>query len=269
MIRPFFTSTGVFAGYLGSCVDITDRKEASEALQQTKDQLARVNADLEKTVRERTAKLQDLVGELEHFSYTITHDMRAPLRAMRGFAELLGADLRADRRVVGAHGQRQRQYLTGRPQHGGAGQRLDARGQRGRPVADVALHLLRVAGVGRGPNEEIAGAQHLRVGEPPPGVVVGLALGVTQVEVESADGERQRVAVARLVVRLDLDAPGLAYEQHPGREVPGRELVLPEGVEPPRGDAGEVDARGPGAADAGSLTSTASRSAGSRNGSRG
>ena len=44
---------------------------------------------LEQTVAERTAKLQELVGELEHFSYTITHDLRAPLRAMRGFGTLL------------------------------------------------------------------------------------------------------------------------------------------------------------------------------------
>jgi signal transduction histidine kinase len=46
-------------------------------------------AELERLVTERTAKLNELVGELEHFSYTITHDMRAPLRAMRGFAEII------------------------------------------------------------------------------------------------------------------------------------------------------------------------------------
>jgi signal transduction histidine kinase len=40
-------------------------------------------------VEERTAKLQDTIGELEHFSYTITHDMRAPLRAMQGFSGML------------------------------------------------------------------------------------------------------------------------------------------------------------------------------------
>ena len=40
-------------------------------------------------MRERTAKLEETVGELEHFSYSITHDMRAPLRAMQGFAGLL------------------------------------------------------------------------------------------------------------------------------------------------------------------------------------
>ena len=45
-------------------------------------------AVLEKLVAERTAKLQELVGELEHFSYTITHDLKSPLRAMKGFAEI-------------------------------------------------------------------------------------------------------------------------------------------------------------------------------------
>ncbi len=46
-------------------------------------------AELERLVTERTAKLQDAMSELEHFSYTITHDMRAPLRALQGFAGFL------------------------------------------------------------------------------------------------------------------------------------------------------------------------------------
>jgi PAS domain S-box-containing protein len=45
--------------------------------------------NLENRVAERTTRLQEAVAELEHFSYTITHDMRAPLRAMRGFGEIL------------------------------------------------------------------------------------------------------------------------------------------------------------------------------------
>lgn len=45
--------------------------------------------ELECLVAERTAKLQAAMGELEDFSHTITHDMRAPLRAMRGYGELL------------------------------------------------------------------------------------------------------------------------------------------------------------------------------------
>jgi signal transduction histidine kinase len=55
-------------------------------------ELLKANADLERAVKDRTAELQETVHELEHFSYTITHDMRAPLRAMQGYAELLMAE---------------------------------------------------------------------------------------------------------------------------------------------------------------------------------
>ncbi len=48
--------------------------------------------ELEKTVEARTAKLRETVNELEGFSYSITHDLRAPLRAMQGFAEFLRED---------------------------------------------------------------------------------------------------------------------------------------------------------------------------------
>ncbi len=62
--------------------DITERKEAQQVL-------ARSRQELERLVARRTAKLREMVAELEQFSYTITHDMRAPLRAMRGLAGLL------------------------------------------------------------------------------------------------------------------------------------------------------------------------------------
>jgi PAS domain S-box-containing protein len=55
--------------------NITDRKRQEE--------------ELEKIVAERTAALRETVGELEAFSYSIAHDMRAPLRGMKGFAEIL------------------------------------------------------------------------------------------------------------------------------------------------------------------------------------
>jgi signal transduction histidine kinase len=52
-------------------------------------ELRATNLNLDRVVGERTRELQDTVNELEHFSYTITHDMRAPLRAMTGYADML------------------------------------------------------------------------------------------------------------------------------------------------------------------------------------
>src|SRR4029079_14781155 len=43
-------------------------------------------------VAQRTARLQETIGELEAFSSSISHDMRAPLRAMQGYAKALAAD---------------------------------------------------------------------------------------------------------------------------------------------------------------------------------
>ena len=44
---------------------------------------------MERTVQERTAQLRASLGELEAFSYSLSHDMRAPLRAMRSFSRIL------------------------------------------------------------------------------------------------------------------------------------------------------------------------------------
>jgi PAS domain S-box-containing protein len=66
--------------------DVTERKQTQKALRQAKDKLARQAEELERTVNERTAHLRIAIGELEAFSYSISHDMRAPLRAMVGYA---------------------------------------------------------------------------------------------------------------------------------------------------------------------------------------
>lgn len=69
---------GVVTMWIGSNTDIDDRKRAGEKL--------------EKTVAERTAKLREIIAELEAFSYSIAHDMRAPLRSLQGFSEVLLSD---------------------------------------------------------------------------------------------------------------------------------------------------------------------------------
>jgi signal transduction histidine kinase len=66
---------GNFVRVWGTQRDITDRK-----LMELK---------LEQIVAERTEKLQKMIDELEGFSYSITHDLRAPLRAVQGFAQIL------------------------------------------------------------------------------------------------------------------------------------------------------------------------------------
>jgi signal transduction histidine kinase/DNA-binding response OmpR family regulator len=71
------------------CGGALERIRTQEALAGAKEELARTNTMLERLVRERTARLEETVSELEHFSYSITHDLRAPLRAMQGFAGIL------------------------------------------------------------------------------------------------------------------------------------------------------------------------------------
>jgi signal transduction histidine kinase len=65
------------------------QKRVEEALREAHEQLGDRAVQLEKVVQERTAKLQEMVNELQHVSYGIAHDMRAPLRAMNLFASLL------------------------------------------------------------------------------------------------------------------------------------------------------------------------------------
>ncbi len=69
--------------------DITARKRVEQELLAAKNEISRHAVDLEETVAERTAQLRETIGELEAFSYSISHDMRAPLRAMRGYTEIL------------------------------------------------------------------------------------------------------------------------------------------------------------------------------------
>ncbi len=67
-------------------------EERTRELGQAREKLARHNADLEKRVQERTARLQESVEDLEAFSYSVSHDLRAPLRSMQSFSEILAEE---------------------------------------------------------------------------------------------------------------------------------------------------------------------------------
>lgn len=82
---PCYDSTGVFTGYIGYCLEITERKQAEERIYQ-------LNADLEKRVIARTAQLEASNKELEAFAYSVSHDLRSPLRAIDGFSRILLED---------------------------------------------------------------------------------------------------------------------------------------------------------------------------------
>jgi PAS domain S-box-containing protein len=75
--------------------DITERKRAEQALFDAKNEIDRHAAYLEQVVTERTGQLRETIRDLEGFSYSVSHDMRAPLRAMQSFAQYLVDEYRS------------------------------------------------------------------------------------------------------------------------------------------------------------------------------
>jgi PAS domain S-box-containing protein len=111
---PRFAPDGTFRGYIGSAIDITDIRHAQ--------------SQLERRVEARTAELAEINRELESFTYSVSHDLRAPLRHINAYAQVLEEDYSAQLDEQG------RKYLS----------RIQAGAKNMGALVDDLLNLARV-----------------------------------------------------------------------------------------------------------------------------
>ena len=100
---PRFGPQGTFQGYIGACVDITESVQARQTSAERRE-------ELERMVGERTSSLQEAIAQMEEFSYSVSHDLRAPLRAMQGYANALLEDYRG--KIIDKEGEEYLQRIV-------------------------------------------------------------------------------------------------------------------------------------------------------------
>lgn len=95
--------TGEVEGFIQIVRDVTARRESERILNESAARMLRLNTELEERVARRTAELESKNRELETFTYSVSHDLKAPLRGIDGYSRLLLEDHAAQ---LDEHGQR-------------------------------------------------------------------------------------------------------------------------------------------------------------------
>jgi PAS domain S-box-containing protein len=84
-ITPMYEESGALRGFSIIARDVTERRKSEE-------EIRKLNQQLELRVHERTAELEATNKELEAFTYSVSHDLRAPLRHIAGFSKMLAEE---------------------------------------------------------------------------------------------------------------------------------------------------------------------------------